>query len=368
MENKNEPVSFGAVESLDDSRTLDAQSFDLSVDIGDGAKVPLDYPSVDDLCNQRKLGICTMCGVRMGVEQYHKDGVRLDEYWGYLIGKTLFDDPLFGHFEGSSALTMLKAANRFGVPEKKFCEKYPLKTDGTYAEFMQDFRKKYDGKVPAAVLLNAQKHKIPGYYRVFGDAHSGKSPSQPGVAAQVAVGRVVIARFALGDNFHTDKNGKYSRKAKDLLPLRTPDRVTSGHIMVINEFWIDRENFEFDFGGPNSWSRTWCPDNEKQEAGYYWFNFGDQKGYWTEAWVIAKPSDKYIFNKDLTMGSTGPDVVALQKYLVANGFMVMPEGVSYGYFGSITKAAVARYQTKYGIEPTAGYFGPITRGHLNSIQ
>lgn len=363
-----EPISFGAVESLNDPRTLDAQSFDLAVDVGEGAKVPLDFPTVNDLCNQKKLGICTMCGVRMAAEEHFRDGVRLDEYWGYLIGKTFYDDRLFGHFEGSSALTMLKAANNFGIPEQEFCKKYKLKTDGSYDEFIESFKVKYGGKIPTDILLNAQKHKIPGYYRVFGDNLSGKSPSQAGVAAQVAVGRVVVARFALGNNFHTDKDGNYSRKAKDLLPIRTPDRITSGHIMVINEFWIDRESFEFDFGGPNSWSRTWCPDNEKQEAGYYWFNFGDQKGYWTEAWVIAKPSDKYVFNTDLTLGSTGPDVVALQKYLVKAGLMTMPQGVSYGFFGQITKDAVARYQSKYGIKPSIGYFGPLTRGHLNSIQ
>ena len=39
----------------------------------------------------------------------------------------------------------------------------------------------------------------------------------------------------------------------------------------------------------------------------------------------------------------------------------MPAGVAYGYFGNLTKAAVAAYQTSVGITPAVGYFGPITR-------
>ncbi len=138
--------------------------------------------------------------------------------------------------------------------------------------------------------------------------------------------------------------------------------------MAINEFWDNDMTFNYDFGGPNSWSRTWCPDNAKQEAGYYWFEYITQRGFFTEAWAIISKEDKYIFTKDLTLGSTGPDVVALQKYLVKNQLMTMPVGVSYGFFGEITRAGVARYQLKHDISPTAGYFGPKTRAYLNVNQ
>jgi len=318
MENNDEEISFGAIESFEDSRTISAESISLGpVEMTHG-KVVLDFEHVDDLCNQRKLGVCTMCGVRMAVEHHFADGIRLDEYWGYLMGKTLYDDPLFGHFEGSSALTMLKTATNYGIPEKDFCKQFPLKTDGTYGQFFQSFIVTYGGNIPPAILENAKKHKIPGYYRIFGDELSGKSPSPSGVAAQIAAGRVIVARFAIGNNLHKDVDGNSSRKAVDLLPLRKPDPITGGHIMDLNEFWLNPESFDYDFGGPNSWSRTWCPDNTKQEAGYFWFESDTQKGYWTEAWAIMKGSDKYNFTKDLTLGSTGPDVVALQKYLVGN--------------------------------------------------
>jgi len=361
MENE---ISFGALESENDPRTIMSSEIALGGMMPSSGKVPLNYDCVNDLCNQKKVGICTMCGVRMAAENHFRDGVRLDEYWGYLMGKTLYDDPKFGsHFEGSSALTMLKTATNYGIPEREFCKAYKLKTDGTYEQFIESFKVKYGGKIPNDILDNAEKHKIPGYFRISPNI-DGSAPSSTEIATEINKGKVVVSRFALGKNLHTDKKGKFTRKAKDLLPVRAPEKKESGHIMTINEYWKEGD----ELGGPNSWSRTWCPDNTKQEAGYYWFKYTTQIGFFTEAWVIMDKEDKYVFNNDLTLGSTGPDVVALQKYLVKSGLMVMPKSASYGFFGEITRAAVSKYQMKNKITPTAGYFGPKTREHLNKNQ
>ena len=67
------------------------------------------------------------------------------------------------------------------------------------------------------------------------------------------------------------------------------------------------------------------------------------------------------FNTNLTVGSRGTDVVFLQQFLVAKGFLQMPPNVAYGYFGPLTRVAVARWQTANGITPAVGYFGPISR-------
>ena len=63
------------------------------------------------------------------------------------------------------------------------------------------------------------------------------------------------------------------------------------------------------------------------------------------------------FAKDLTVGSRGADVTALQNLL----------GVSpaTGYFGALTKAALITFQLSKGITPAAGYFGSITRKIVN---
>jgi peptidoglycan hydrolase-like protein with peptidoglycan-binding domain len=73
----------------------------------------------------------------------------------------------------------------------------------------------------------------------------------------------------------------------------------------------------------------------------------------------ATASASYTFTRNLTVGSTGADVTALQTKL----------GVSpaTGYFGAITKAAVVAYQTANGIVPASGYVGPLTLAKLNYV-
>ena len=60
------------------------------------------------------------------------------------------------------------------------------------------------------------------------------------------------------------------------------------------------------------------------------------------------------FTMNLTVGSTGSQVVSLQQALVAEGHLVMPAGVAMGYFGNLTKAAVAKWQAANGVSPAAG--------------
>jgi hypothetical protein len=72
------------------------------------------------------------------------------------------------------------------------------------------------------------------------------------------------------------------------------------------------------------------------------------------------------FTKNLTVGSSGDDVARLQTWLVQKGFLVMPAGVSKGYFGNLTRTALAQYQISAGITPAVGYFGPITRTKINA--
>ena len=65
------------------------------------------------------------------------------------------------------------------------------------------------------------------------------------------------------------------------------------------------------------------------------------------------------FTKDLTVGSSGAEVSALQ-----NALKVSP---ATGYFGSITKAAVVAYQKANGL-PATGFVGPLTRAVLNKAS
>jgi peptidoglycan hydrolase-like protein with peptidoglycan-binding domain len=72
----------------------------------------------------------------------------------------------------------------------------------------------------------------------------------------------------------------------------------------------------------------------------------------------------YDFEADLTVGSRGADVQALQQILIDGGFLSIDAPT--GYFGSLTKAAVIKYQAAHSITPQSGYVGPLTRASLNA--
>ncbi len=78
------------------------------------------------------------------------------------------------------------------------------------------------------------------------------------------------------------------------------------------------------------------------------------------------PTQQVVFSSNLTVGNSGNAVVALQAWLESQGFLKIPAGIAKGYFGLITRGALAQFQTSVGISPAVGYFGPITRAYLNT--
>lgn len=65
--------------------------------------------------------------------------------------------------------------------------------------------------------------------------------------------------------------------------------------------------------------------------------------------------------RNLSLGSGGPDVQALQDHLRSGGYFTYP--LSTGYYGPLTVAAVRAYQKDNGL-PTVGVVGPLTRASL----
>ena len=77
----------------------------------------------------------------------------------------------------------------------------------------------------------------------------------------------------------------------------------------------------------------------------------------------AKTGFTYRFTLNLWRGQEGTEVRALQEALKAEG--LYDAGITGGFFDR-TKAAVMKFQEKYGINPT-GYVGPATRAQLNAL-
>jgi peptidoglycan hydrolase-like protein with peptidoglycan-binding domain len=85
------------------------------------------------------------------------------------------------------------------------------------------------------------------------------------------------------------------------------------------------------------------------------------------SFALVSAAVGYTFSNYLSVGSTGADVVALQTWLMANGYSIpaiASGAASKGYFGSQTKAAVVKYQASVGL-PSTGFVGPLTIAKLN---
>lgn len=88
--------------------------------------------------------------------------------------------------------------------------------------------------------------------------------------------------------------------------------------------------------------------------------------------VKATPaSPSRAFQANLSAGSSGSDVKALQQFLNTHGYTVATSGAGSSgnetsVFGALTRAALIRYQQAKGITPAVGFFGPITRAAINA--
>jgi hypothetical protein len=83
--------------------------------------------------------------------------------------------------------------------------------------------------------------------------------------------------------------------------------------------------------------------------------------------VVSVPasSPSISITANLSVGASGQNVVALQTFLIAKGFLTMPVGIVEGYFGNLTKQTLVAYQKSVGL-PATGYCGPMTRLAINA--
>jgi peptidoglycan hydrolase-like protein with peptidoglycan-binding domain len=81
---------------------------------------------------------------------------------------------------------------------------------------------------------------------------------------------------------------------------------------------------------------------------------------------------QFRFQYPLYLGSRNEDVRYLQIFLTSQGATIYPEAKITGYFWTMTKNAVIRFQLKYNIITSqysrdAGYVGIKTRAKINEI-
>ncbi|MDD5750848.1 MAG: peptidoglycan-binding domain-containing protein [Candidatus Pacebacteria bacterium] len=90
----------------------------------------------------------------------------------------------------------------------------------------------------------------------------------------------------------------------------------------------------------------------------------------------SMPADcRPAFEQTILLGSSGDSVKCLQEFLSEQGSDIYPEGIISGFFGTLTRQAVIRFQQKYaseilaplGVSAPTGVVGPATLAKIKTL-
>jgi len=255
----------------------------------------------------------------------------------YLLMKKFID----GNWtEGSSVLSALKVGKKYGfLPTELFKDlngnPYPGEQDRylPYSQYIAKLKAIPDSEVQR--LIGLCENPIAGYAQVQLDS---QSIAKAIVDAQAGV----LCRYGCQKLWWTP-----SWLEKDISPLRYAPE-TSGHAIGMTNFNYTTKLLQTLC---NTWGKTYCRNGSIDII----FN----EYLPTEVWTILQSNPMFQFKNDLKLGSRlSPDVKELQKRLG------MPQLLWTGFYGTITKGYVQKYQTAHGLT-VDGVVGPLTRASLN---
>lgn len=237
-------------------------------------------------------------------------------------------------------------------------------------------------KIPSLAWSDATKYKISGY-------------AFPNVVDVTSLKRAIVESHGaillmkLGKEWWTSKTGVSSWASSDVVPLRAPKTVVSGHEVFLYGYETEEKTNRTKFYIFNSWSVNWG------KSGCAWFYYDEYRKYLVEAITFtdipnsmlevvdslpSKETFKHSFTKTIVYGQKGAEVTALQTALMIDGVFdrslyadLLKKG-ELGYYGNLTAIAVRSFQYRYSIatadelETINGQtVGPRTRKKLNSL-
>lgn len=222
--------------------------------------------SKENIIHQYKIGKCTSSAVIGHGSRFY--GIEMSDDFNYLIQKLEYDD---GWFEGSSIHHALKVPTKYGFLPKVEMDKWVTDRDrkGTYQNYIKKLQKIPDKEVERLKTI-AAKYKLAGYYLVPYSWEAFKN-----AIAESEYG--ILARFELGSEWYTDRNGKDSWEKEAIEPLRRPTNQTfqSGHAVTISN--ADGGSYRI----ANSWGETWADEGTAYSM---WLTYKP-----TECWLPVFP-------------------------------------------------------------------------------
>ncbi len=322
--------------------------------------------------HQRKIGACVghALAKAMQIYWYQKTGTIVNFSARFLYAMAKCQDGVAD--EGTYPSLVAKIMRTIGCATEDTCP-----NDTTLPHEAYVYNRKL-GAIPSAALIEAAKYRIPGYAFV-----NAKDTVE--VKSAIEKHGAVAMLMQVGKEWFTSPAGITSWAKKDIMPLRPPAAVISGHEVVLYGF---DPNFDNVF---NSWSEEWADNgkNEFREASYRPFlveciAITELPGEFlqTVEQLPTKETFKHNFTKDIVRatGAGGTEVEALQTALMIDGvfdktlYTQLLKDDELGFYGSITATAVMAFQRKHSVALESeivllkgGTVGPKTRTALNLL-
>jgi hypothetical protein len=348
-----QPISFGGIQSVPDYRDIPASAV-----LGVARYFPPHY-KVDTamlpVWNQRKIGACV--GHASGKKKQNQEwdeihqAIAINPRFIYALAKAEDGLPM----EGTYYRLGMKVLQKVGVPPE--IPEYTNDTNLSHADYINI------SKIPQ------KAYDLAGQYRIKSYASIGSfmKISAEEIMQGIAEGDGILLGVQVGKEWWTGKNGVSSWQPADILPLRAPAAVVSGHAIFADEYEIFGDS-RIKIWHTNSWSPEWG------ERGRGWFWYDEYKNNLVEAWsAIDLPNDwldiveqlpnaqtfRHQFNTDLEFSNSNPEVTALQTALMIDGefsrdlYTRLLKEKQLGYYGQITQQAVRAFQFKYKVASLA---------------
>lgn len=322
--------------------------------------------------HQRKLGACVGHAAAKYKQRLDlKDIKKLPKLSArFLYAMAKCKDGFSG--EGTYPRLVAKILKDYGCATE---ETVPNDTKLSHAEYTYGAD---ESKIPKKAFIEAKQFKISGF--AFPNV---KKPEDLKNGIIAGDGCILLVR--VGKEWYTKKTGESSWDKKDILPIRAPKKIISGHEIYLHGYEDVGDRVKFYF--MNSWSDEWA------DEGNGWFWFDEYVKYMDEAITFVDiPNDildqvdelppaeefKFKFSKDLKLKDKGEDVKALQTALMIEGrfpadlYADLLKHGELGYYGEVTRKAVYDYQVVMQIAPLSELValqgktvGPKTRAALN---